>query len=78
MTIFVRNLRQSKTYKDYVRCNIYFIGRNESLSLYRQILAAAGAGTCQITVTVPMELLIIRKVTSTNQSKFSVEFYLKS
>ncbi|CAF1430006.1 unnamed protein product [Rotaria magnacalcarata] len=39
--------------------------KNEPLSLYQRMLAGAGAGTCQLIVTVPMELLIIRKVTTT-------------
>ncbi|CAF3637685.1 unnamed protein product [Rotaria socialis] len=39
--------------------------KDEPLSLYQRMLAGAGAGTCQLVVTVPMELLIIRNVTTT-------------
>ncbi|UJR12687.1 hypothetical protein I4U23_016861 [Adineta vaga] len=34
--------------------------KNDSLRIHQQILAGAGAGTCQIIVTTPMELLKIR------------------
>jgi hypothetical protein len=35
--------------------------RDGSLPIHRQILAGAGAGTCQIVVTTPMELLKIQR-----------------
>ncbi len=35
--------------------------RDGSLPMHRQVLAGAGAGTCQIVVTTPMELLKIQR-----------------
>jgi len=35
--------------------------RNGLLPMHRQILAGAAAGTCQIVVTTPMELLKIQR-----------------
>lgn len=39
----------------------FVISRNKPLPLHRQMLAGAGAGTCQIVVTTPMELLKIQR-----------------
>lgn len=38
-----------------------FLFRDGSLPIHRQVLAGAGAGTCQIVVTTPMELLKIQR-----------------
>ena len=43
--------------------------RDGSLPIHRQIIAGAGAGTCQIVVTTPMELLKIQRQMAKSQSK---------
>ena len=48
---------------------IFVFSRDGSLPMHRQILAGAGAGTCQIVVTTPMELLKIQRQMAKSKGK---------
>ena len=42
--------------------------------MHRQVLAGAGAGTCQIVITTPMELLKIRRQMAKEQGHLKFSF----
>lgn len=73
MMFFVKHseLSNEERRKSYNRND--FLCRDGSLPMHRQILAGAGAGTCQIVVTTPMELLKIQRQMSKPKGSISLK-----